>query len=67
MKAIITLLSASILLIGCSGNYGNKPVHHHGKKLHNKGVAIEKHAPGHMSDVTREVARRAASASPQTP
>lgn len=62
MKKIITILAASILLVGCKGNmYGQK--HDHKEKLHNKGVAIEKHAPRHVSDVNREVARRASSAS----
>ena len=62
MKKIITLLTTSVLLVACKGNmYGNE--HTHEKKLHNKGVAIEKHAPRHMSDVSREVAARAAAAS----
>jgi hypothetical protein len=62
MKKIITILAASVLLVSCKGNmYGHK--HDHKEKLHNKGVAIEKHGPRHVSDVTREVARRASSAS----
>jgi len=62
MRQIITLLTASILLVACKGNmYGAEQTHE--KKLHNKGVAIEKHAPKHVSDVSREVAARAAATS----
>lgn len=62
MKKLVTLFAASILLAGCSGNYGNNHGHNHDKKLHNKGVAIESHSPRHMNNVTKEVARRASSA-----
>lgn len=62
MKKVVTLLAASVLLVGCSGNYGNKHDHSHKKKLHNKGIAIESHAPRHISNVSKEVARRASSA-----
>jgi hypothetical protein len=62
MKKIITLLATSVLLLACKGNmYGDK--NNHKEKLHNKGVAIEKHAPRHMDNVTRDVANRASSAS----
>lgn len=67
MKKVVTLLAAFTLLVGCSGNYGSKHDHSNDKKLHNKGVAIESHAPRHMSDVTKEVARRASSATTKTP
>ena len=62
MKKIIILLAAFALLGGCSGNCGNKHTQSHKEKLHNKGVAIESHAPRHISGVTSEVARRASSA-----
>ena len=65
MKKIVTMLAAATLLVGCSGNYGDKHNHQQGKKLHNKGVAIERHAPRHVSDVTTESARRASSATLQ--
>jgi hypothetical protein len=63
MKKIITLLAASVLLIACKGNMYGGDKHDQKEKLHNKGVAIEKHAPRHMDNVTRDVANRASSAS----
>jgi len=62
MSKIIALLTVSILLVACKGNmYGNES--NHEKKLHNKGVAIEKHASKHVSNVSRDVADRASAAS----
>ncbi len=62
MRKIITLLTASVLLVACKGNmYGNTNTHN--EKLYNKGVAIEKHAPRHVSEVARNAAARAAAAS----
>ena len=67
MKKVVTLIAALTLLVGCSGNYCSSHGHSHDKKLHNKGVAIESHAPRHVSDVTKEVARRASSATTKAP
>ena len=60
MKKILIISVASLILVGCNSAYKKT---NDKEKLHNKGVAIETHAPTHANKVTQETARRASDVS----